>query len=90
MTGLDAMAHSLAELVTGSDRGEIEEVVSRWQATAGTPAEREVMDRMGKQLVALKGALDLASTKPTREEIELALRTMLGVAAAGSQTFFGR
>lgn len=79
----DQMAAQLAQLLSASDRAELEEVVRRWKATAVTPGQRAAMDEMADKILALAAALDHAPQRPTREELELALQMMLRVAAAG-------
>jgi hypothetical protein len=83
---LDVLAANLAQLLTGSDRQELEEVLRRWRQTAASPEQRKLMEKMGEQIVALKGAFDLAPQPPSREEVELALRMMLRLAAGGGET----
>jgi hypothetical protein len=74
------MAAQLAELVTTSDRAELEQVVLRWKETAATPGQRAAMDKMAEHVLSLRAALDQAPVPPTREELELALRMMLKLA----------
>ncbi|MBI2897776.1 MAG: hypothetical protein HYY06_29730 [Deltaproteobacteria bacterium] len=80
---LDVLAAQLAQLLTTSDKGELEEIVRRWRQTAASPGQRELMEKMGDQVLALKSAFDLASEPPSREELEVALGMMLRLAASG-------
>ena len=84
MADTDRMAAHLAQLVTTSDRAELEEIVARWKQTAVTPAQSAAMDKMAEQVLALRAALDQAPVPPTREELELALRMMLKLAASAT------
>jgi hypothetical protein len=77
----DPMARQLAQLLTGSDLHELEEVVRRWRETAPTDSSKKQYDALGKQLLELKAALAEAPTQPTTEELELALTMMLKLAA---------
>jgi hypothetical protein len=79
----DVMAAQLAQLLTTSDRPELEEVVRRWKEQAVTRAQREAMEKMGEQILALKAALDVAPERPSPEELELALRMMMKIAGGG-------
>lgn len=80
MPDTDHMAAQLAELVTTSDRAELEEILARWKQTAATPAQRTAMDKLGEQVLALRAALEQAPVPPAREELALALRMMLKLA----------
>lgn len=80
MADTDNMAAQLAQLLTTSDREELEEIVARWKETAATPAQRAAMDKMAAQVLALRVALDQAPVPPKPEELELALRMMLKLA----------
>lgn len=77
------MAAQLAQLLTGSDERELEEVVRRWKLTAASAAQKEAMEKLADQILALKSALLLAPQPPSREDLELALRMMLQIAASG-------
>lgn len=77
----DLLAAQLAQLLTGSDRAELEEILKRWKAGGATDAQRRIMDKMGEQILNLRAAIDQAPTKPSREELELALKMMLRLAA---------
>lgn len=79
----DQMAAQLAQLLSGSDRAELEEIVRRWRATAVTSSQQSAMDKMADQILALAAAIDHGPAKPTREELELALKMMLRLAATG-------
>jgi hypothetical protein len=81
MTDTDQMAAQLAQLLTGSDRAELEEIVRRWKLTAGSAGQRRVMDKMADQILELRAALDQSVAKPAREELELALKMMLRLAS---------
>ncbi len=83
MSDTDRMAAQLAELVTTSDRAELEEIVARWKESAATRDQRVAMDKMAEQVLALRTAIDQAAVKPSREELELALRMMLKLASSG-------
>jgi hypothetical protein len=75
------MAAQLAQLLSGSDRAELAEIVQRWRTTAVTSGQQAAMDKMAEQILALAAAIDHAPAKPTREELELALKMMLRVAS---------
>lgn len=77
----DRMASQLADLLTKSDRAELEEIVRRWRQTAVGAAQGATMEKMGEQILALAAAIEQAPQKPSREELELALRMMLRLAA---------
>ena len=81
MSDTDRMAAQLAQLLTGSDRAELEEIVRRWKSSAVGSAQGFAMDKMADQLLALRSALELSPQKPSREELELALKMMLRLAA---------
>jgi hypothetical protein len=81
VTPPDQMAAQLAQLLTGSDRAELEEIVRRWKLTAVSPGQRKVMDEMAEKILELRAALDQTVSKPSREELELALRMMLRLAS---------
>jgi hypothetical protein len=80
MADTDKMAAQLAQLLTTSDRQELEEIVARWKETAATPAQRAAMEKMAAQVIALRAALEQAPVPPKPEELELALRMMLKLA----------
>jgi hypothetical protein len=77
----DVMAKQLAQLLTGSDLDELEEVVRRWRETAPSESARKRYDALGGRLIELKAALSEAPVRPTQEELELALTMMLKLAA---------
>jgi hypothetical protein len=83
MSDADRMAAQLARLLTESDGAELAEIVRRWKLTAATAAQRVAMEKMADQILALRAAFEQARVKPTPEELELALRMMLRVAASG-------
>ena len=83
MSDADRMAAQLARLLTESDGAELAEIVRRWKLTAVTAAQRVAMEKMADQILALRAAFEQAPVKPTREELELALRMMLRLAASG-------
>jgi hypothetical protein len=77
----DVMAKQLAQLLTGSDLDELEEVVRRWRETAPSESVKKRYDALGGRLIELKAALAEAPVRPTQEELELALTMMLKLAA---------
>lgn len=83
MSDHDRMAAQLAQLLTGSDRAELEEIVRRWKTTAVTRDQGIAMEKMAEQVLALRSALEQAPVPPSREELELALKMMLRLAADG-------
>jgi hypothetical protein len=74
------LASQMAELLTGSDADELQDVVDRWVAEAPTPRSRASYEALGTRLLELKQALAAAPAQPTRGELELALSMMLALA----------
>ena len=84
------MAAQMAQLLTGSDLQELQEIVRRWIAEAPTPRVAEQYEVFGKKLIELKRMLADAPTEPTQHELELALTMMLKLAAQrGPEGMFG-
>ena len=77
----DAMAKQLAALLADSDLAELEEIVREWRKTAPTERARKTYDEMATRLVELKTELSKAPVQPTREELEIAIATMMTLAA---------
>ena len=80
MADVHPMARQLAQLLTGSDLDELKEVVRRWIDTACTERQRQQYMEMGARILELKAALAEGGATPSREELELALSTMLALA----------
>jgi urease accessory protein UreF len=80
MADVHPMARQLAQLLTGSDLDELKEVVRRWVDTAVSERQRQQFMEMGTRILELKAALTESGATPSREELELALSTMLALA----------
>ena len=75
------LARQMAKLLASSDIEELREVIERWLAEAPTDRIRRQYEQFGAKLIELKQALAAAPLKPSEEELELALRMMLKLAA---------
>ena len=75
------LARQMAKLLATSDIDELREVIARWLAEAPTDRVRRQYEQFGAKLLELKQALAAAPLQPSEEELELALRMMLKLAA---------
>jgi urease accessory protein UreF len=75
------LARQMAKLLASSDLDELREVIERWLAEAPTDRVRRQYQQFGAKMLELKRALVSAPQQPSEEELELALRMMLKLAA---------
>jgi hypothetical protein len=75
------LARQMAKLLASSDLDELGEVIERWLAEAPTDRVRRQYQQFGAKMLELKRALASAPQQPSEEELELALRMMLKLAA---------